>query len=386
MKQLLIAGIDPGTTVGYAALDTNGKLIKAKAAKELDLDKVVAELSSLGTVIVIATDKAKIPSFVSAVATKLGARTFSPREDLLVAEKRIQAQTYEHSSSHEMDALAAAILAFKKYERMFIRIRNFLADKKHPELFSRLTEIVIRQEISVTAGFDFLTMPEKKEVKDLKEALSQKQLSHTDYWKLYDSFITAESEKKLLQQQNNKLIKLAKRLKNKTNNLRNAVKPETRIIRPTAELEEARRTIKILQQSLQQTLSRQQRLQHILLHQEEYAIAKKMRNLGFDEFKRVSRILGFKPGDILFVEDPNTVSERTLSELKENIELIIAVRQTKPKVAEQIPFTILDASSISHTQDEYFAFLDKKSFEKARSDKALLRKLIEDYQAERKGI
>jgi predicted RNase H-like nuclease (RuvC/YqgF family) len=223
-------------------------------------------------------------------------------------------------------------------------------------------------------------------VRDLKEVLSQKQLSHTDYWQLYDSLITAQSEKKLLQQQNNKLIKLAKRLKNKTNNLRNAVKPETRIIRPTAELEEARRTIKILQQSLQHTLSRQQRLQHILLHQEKYAIAKKMRNLGFDEFKRISRILGFKQGDILFVEDPNTVSERTLNELKENIELIIAVRQTKPKVAEQIPFTILDASSISHTQDEYFAFLDKKSFEKARSDKALLRKLIEDYQAERKGI
>jgi len=28
MKQLLIAGIDPGTTVGYAILDTNGKIIE----------------------------------------------------------------------------------------------------------------------------------------------------------------------------------------------------------------------------------------------------------------------------------------------------------------------------------------------------------------------
>jgi predicted RNase H-like nuclease (RuvC/YqgF family) len=28
MKQFLIAGIDPGTTVGYAVLDTNGKLIE----------------------------------------------------------------------------------------------------------------------------------------------------------------------------------------------------------------------------------------------------------------------------------------------------------------------------------------------------------------------
>jgi len=386
MKRLLIAGVDPGTTVGYAAIDVSGRLVAAKASKELDLDSVVAELSALGTVIVVATDKAKVPEFVSSVATKLGARICAPAEDLLVVEKRALASSQEYRNHHEMDALAAALAAFKKRERLLSRIDFFIAEQKRPELDAALKELVIKQGISIRAGFELLTAPQKERVRMMREHVAQRQLKEEDYWRLYNDLVIAEQDKTLLQRQNKKLAKYIQRLKRKTSALSIAIRPETRIIRPTAELEQSRRTIAELKHQLEHVLTRQQRLQHALLNQDRYVIAKRMRNLGFDEFKRVARVTGFRENDILFVDEPNSFSERALDELAGMVDLIIAVRAPKPKVAEKLPFVILDASSVSHTQDDYFAFLDKASLEKARSDKALLRKLIEDYQHLRKNI
>ncbi|MEM4242619.1 MAG: DUF460 domain-containing protein [Candidatus Woesearchaeota archaeon] len=384
MKQLLIVGIDPGTTVGYAVLDTNGKLVAAKQSKELDRDTVVAELSALGTVIIAATDKSKVPSFVSEIATRLGAKVSSPVEDLLVSDKREITKSGNYNGHHEMDALAAAIVAYNRYERLFARVRQFLHDRKHPELFDRVAELVVKKEISIRSAFDFLTAT-RKEAQVISRVIEKKQLKEEDYWKLYDSLVIAQQERDLLKQQNIRLSRTVERLGRKASSLSNAVKPETRIIRPTGELEQANATIRDLRHKLEHTLSRQQRLQHVLLNQEKYAIAKKMKNLGQDEFRRVSRVLGFKKGDILFVDDSNVLSEKVVEQLKSTAEILIAVKAVHPKTAEKLPFIIINASNVSHTQDDYFAFLDKASLEKARKDKALLRKLIADYQAERKS-
>jgi hypothetical protein len=383
MKRLLLVGIDPGTTVGYAALDVTGTPVASRSAKELNLDAVVAELSALGTVLVVATDKAKVPSFVSLVATKLGARVFAPSEDLRVVEKRELTRAQAYQGHHEMDALAAALIAFKNHERLFFRIDRFLADQKRPELALALKELVVKHSISIRAGFDFLTSPQTPITSILKTETAQRQLKREDYWKLYDTLTAAEREKRLLHRQNQRLSDLVQRLKRQATALKAAVKPETLIIRPRAELEQAKRTIKDLQQQLEHVLARQQRLQHVLLHRDAYVLAKRMRNLGFDEYKRVARVLGFQEGDILFLEDPNSFSQRTIKELQPIISLVIAVQPPKPKVAEQLPWVMLDAAAIAHTQDEYFAFFDSKALEKARGDKGLLRKLIQDYQQSR---
>ncbi|MEM2916314.1 MAG: DUF460 domain-containing protein [Candidatus Woesearchaeota archaeon] len=383
MKRLLIAGIDPGSTVGYAVLDTNGKLVAAKQAKELDRDAVVSELSALGKVIIVATDKSKVPSFVSEVATKLGAKVSFPVQDLLVSDKREITKSGNYNGHHEMDALAAAIVALKRHERLFTKVRQFLHDRRRPELFETISEIVVKQGISIRSAFDFLTAP-RKEAQILKKVVEKKQPKEEDYWKLYDELVTARYELNLLKQQNNKLKRTIEKLGRKTSELGNAVKPEIRIIKPTAELEQAKRVIADLKHKLEQTLSRQQRWQHVLLNQERYVIAKKMKNLGQDEFRRISRVLGFKKDDILFVDDCNMLSGNVVEALMPFSPLIIAVKSMHPKIAERIPFTIINASNVSHTQDDYFAFLDKQSLEKARKDKALLRKLIADYQAGRK--
>ena len=37
-KQLLLVGVDPGTTLGYAAIDFEGNIIKLYSNKNLDRD------------------------------------------------------------------------------------------------------------------------------------------------------------------------------------------------------------------------------------------------------------------------------------------------------------------------------------------------------------
>jgi hypothetical protein len=380
MKPLLIVGIDPGTTAGYAAIDVRGAIVAAKAAKEFSADAMIAELRSLGSVFLVGTDKAKAPAFVDTVATQLGAKISVPAEDLRVAEKRALTEKFPHANSHEMDALAAAVMAFRKHERLFSRIECFLAEKKNPAFADAMKEMVVRQGISIRAAFDFLTAPEKKEAQIVRRAETGRTLSKEDYWRLYDAFAVAQGEKELLQRQNRKLANLAKRLKRKNSLLRERVKPETRVIRPTGELEQARNTINELRHRLEQTLVRQQRLHGILLHPEKYVIAKRLASLGYDEYRRAERVLGFRKGDVLFVEDINSCSSRALDELAGLIDLAVSVKPALPKTAGQLPFTVLSASEIPHTQDEYFVFLDRPAVQKARADRELLRKLIADYR------
>ena len=78
----MIAGIDPGTTVGWAVLDFSGKLVAIGSQKELNRDNLIAKLVNSCKILAVGSDKAKIHSFVHEVASKIGARVFFPNQDL----------------------------------------------------------------------------------------------------------------------------------------------------------------------------------------------------------------------------------------------------------------------------------------------------------------
>ena len=56
-KQLLIVGIDPGTTLGYAAIDFEGNLVKVWSEKNLDMGSLISKLIRLGRPLIVAGDK-----------------------------------------------------------------------------------------------------------------------------------------------------------------------------------------------------------------------------------------------------------------------------------------------------------------------------------------
>ena len=87
-KKLLIVGIDPGTTIGYAVLDIEGNLIHLNSSKQLDLSLLISETINFGKAVLVGTDKAKVPGLVEAFANVAPAPTFAaltpPTIDTLV--------------------------------------------------------------------------------------------------------------------------------------------------------------------------------------------------------------------------------------------------------------------------------------------------------------
>ena len=125
-NKLLIVGVDPGTTLGYAVLDTDGNLIKTKSSKELSLNSLISEVIGLGNVIVVGTDKAKVPSLVDLFSVKTGGRLIKPRGDLKVSEKKKLIFGYKVKDEHQADALASALFAYKGIMSLLKRINVFV--------------------------------------------------------------------------------------------------------------------------------------------------------------------------------------------------------------------------------------------------------------------
>src|SRR3989344_4784645 len=113
-KRLLIVGVDPGTTVGYAAIDFEGNLVKVHSEKDFDMGTLISDVIKLGKPLIVASDKQYNPDFVEKFAIKLGARLIGPDYDLKVSEKRDAVREYETGNQHEMDSLASAVFALKK--------------------------------------------------------------------------------------------------------------------------------------------------------------------------------------------------------------------------------------------------------------------------------
>ncbi len=133
----IIVGVDPGTTVGIAILDFDGRILLVKSKKEWGLDKVIYEISRWGSPAVIATDKAEVPEFVRKIASNFGAVIFSPDEDISVEEKKEIARKYEIVDAHQRDALSAAINAYKKLKPRILKAKRLVKEKEN-ELIGQL--------------------------------------------------------------------------------------------------------------------------------------------------------------------------------------------------------------------------------------------------------
>lgn len=155
MRELLIVGVDPGTTVGYAVLDTRGNVLGTRSSKQLELNSIVEEVVGFGSVLAIGTDKRKCPGLVEKAASKTGARIIAPKEDMVVAEKELMTRNYKNAKAgneHEKDALAAAIYAYKELEPLLGRIRKVLEGSGKQHMFSEVAEIVVTEGINIKAA------------------------------------------------------------------------------------------------------------------------------------------------------------------------------------------------------------------------------------------
>lgn len=136
----MIVGIDPGTTVGLAVLDLRGNLLHLSSRKGADDSWIFDTIRRYGVPVVVATDKASVPSRVKKIAAQLGARLWVPKEDISVETKEEVARRFSYGHSgpeddHQRDALTAAFLAFQSFAPKFRQVEKRVENDREQEEF-----------------------------------------------------------------------------------------------------------------------------------------------------------------------------------------------------------------------------------------------------------
>ena len=101
------------------------------------------------------------------------------------------------------------------------------------------------------------------------------------------------------------------------------------------------------------------------------------------EFEKRKNILNIKERDILLVKDPDIISEKTINEIKDKVNIIFYKKPISKKIESKLPFIFIDANNISIEENEYFGIVSKEEFERIKNKKSLLNKILEDYKKEK---
>ena len=122
-------------------MDLQGKIISIKSFKEISRAEIINYIISYGKTVLISTDVYPPPKMVKKLASTLNAKIHHPDKDMSVGSKIELVESYigEKPSlgrskviiteklpqnAHERDALAAAILTYKKYQSKLILAEN----------------------------------------------------------------------------------------------------------------------------------------------------------------------------------------------------------------------------------------------------------------------
>ncbi len=127
----LIVGVDPGITSAVAILDLEGNLIHVESGKRLGVKRIAEIISKYGRPVIITTDVMYAPEMVKKLASLFNSKIVLPPRNLRVGEKKRIVSEFgaEVEDDHQRDSLAAAILACRKYEPLFIKVEKVLSEE-----------------------------------------------------------------------------------------------------------------------------------------------------------------------------------------------------------------------------------------------------------------
>lgn len=129
-KRKIIVGIDPGTTIGVAILDLDGRPLFIKSFKTPDREVIINTILSYGRPIVIAVDVSKPPEYVKKISTLLDTVLYTPERDIDVVEKQRIVSEYterykvEVEDSHARDALVAALKSYRSIKPLIDEVES----------------------------------------------------------------------------------------------------------------------------------------------------------------------------------------------------------------------------------------------------------------------
>ena len=389
-KRLLIVGVDPGTTVGYAAIDFEGNLVKVHSEKDFDMGTLISDVIKLGKPLIVASDKQYNPDFVEKFAIKLGARLIGPDYDLKVSEKRDAVREYETGNQHEMDSLASAVFALKKINPLLKKINVFVQHYKKEHIKNQLIEFVIGKELNIRDAAEIIEEPEKEEIKIIREVVEERKLTEKDFLVLYKRFKDAQKDIMLLREQNKKLEDQVIAIKRDYEYMFKQISRSQLDKKMQSLLDFKERRIKFFDNELKRKQLEVKSMRdevttllYFLSNIGSSGLLKKLDNLGINEFEKKRNMLNLKQGDVLLVKDPDIVSDKAIDEIKDKVHIILYKKPVSRKIESKLPFIFINSSEIKIEENEYFGITDRADLERVKNKKSLLHKIVEDYKSER---
>lgn len=385
-KSLLIVGIDPGTTTAYAVLDIDGKILHLKSSKQFDLNLLISEIINFGKVVLVGTDKVKIPGLVRAFATKLGAAISHPEEDLKVDEKREMVADYNFDDEHQADALASALFAYKAKKPLLDKINLFVEENKKQNIKNTIKELVISKNVSIKNAAGIIEGAEEED-RIIAKVIVKRELNEKDFLRLYNKLKMYESEIRIVKRYNSKLVKAAGELGKRIDT---AVNPNDNIKR-LADFREKR--IKFLENALKFKEKHIENLQisakkydRIISNIGNFYILKKLNTLGANEFNFKNKVLNVKRNDLILVGNPNIASRSVVEMLKNNVFVIVHKTPLSKKIENDMPFVFISSKNLKIDEGKYFGFVEKSHFETEKSRIGWVKKIIDDYKKEKESL
>ena len=383
-SKLLVVGIDPGTTTAYAVLDLSGNVVSVKSAKNLGINALLAEVMQLGKIVIIGTDKAKIPSLVENFSAKTGARIIYPKEDLRVYEKRDMIMNFKTDNEHQDDALASSLFAFRRIKPILERIDSYAKGNNKEGIKDNIIDLVLTKEVSIRESADIIENYDKEETRIIKKAIEEKTLRQNDFLKLYRIAKMYEKEFMLLKRQNDNLKTQLKGLERKYSYLdpksiatkidkkfqRNILFKEKNIDFLEKEIGRKNDEIRKLYGSIR-------KLNNVLSRIDNLVVLKKLDNLGSTEFNRKQHLLNIAKNDVLLVDNPNIISNEVVGFLKGKVGIIITKVPASSKIRQKCGITFVNLEGISIEDTNLFAFASKKEIENILKSKDVLNLIID---------
>jgi len=115
--------------------------------KEVKKSEIINHLMKFGDVLLIASDVNPLPKGVEKIASSLGCKIFYPKVSMSYKEKSKIIEDYkrEIKDSHQKDALAAALRAFKNYHSFFLKVEEEVKKIGREDLFEKVLKRVFKK-------------------------------------------------------------------------------------------------------------------------------------------------------------------------------------------------------------------------------------------------
>ncbi len=149
MKRLIV-GVDPGVTVGFAALTLDGVPVFVESRRNWNLSNLLKTVTELGVPTIVSSDVSPASDVLEKLSAKLNAMLFVPLISMGADEKQQIARTYRDryglglKNAHEVDALAAAVKAYQHYRNKFEQVEAKMKKQVFEVSIDDIKNLVVR--------------------------------------------------------------------------------------------------------------------------------------------------------------------------------------------------------------------------------------------------